>query len=108
MSGNVPFRAVHVDDLSRQRRRSSTCVSQQRPIRFDEGSLQLSNDPGCAIYRRLSEALTKQASPIHHGKEEAEAAETLKHLKKYGADLVAFMTDKDGRLKEKFEKVFIT
>lgn len=100
MSGNVPFRATHVDDLRRHQH--------HRPsLRLDEGSLQMTNDPTCSIYRRLSETLQKQVRP-RQSISEVEEGEKLEYLKKYGADLVEFMKDKDGRLKEKFDKVFIT
>ena len=67
----------------------------------------MSNDPTSSIYRRLSETLQKQVRP-RPSISEAEEEEKLEYLKKYGADLVEFMKDKDGRLKEKFDKVFIT
>lgn len=67
----------------------------------------MTNDPTCSIYRRLSETLQKQVRP-RQSISEVEEGEKLEYLKKYGADLVEFMKDKDGRLKEKFDKVFIT
>ena len=73
-------------------------------------SAQWLKNPGYAtgsIYRRLSEALQKQAQS-RPPPSFSEHEEKLKHLKKYGADFVKFIADKNGRLKEKFDKVLIT
>ena len=74
----------------------------RRPVRFDEGSLQLFNDPSTTIFRQLNESL-RQKSSVHTDDDE----EKMKLCEKFGPDLVAFMTDRHGRIKAKYEKVFI-
>jgi hypothetical protein len=70
-----------------------------------EGSLQMTNDPNSVFYRRLSESLGKRCptkTPL------TDEEEKFKLFEKYGPELVEFLKDKDGHLKSKFDKVFIT
>lgn len=94
--------AQHVDDLGRKH---SIDISDRRHFQVDEGSLQMANDPNSSFYRRLSETL-RQRGPIKPPLNEEE--EKLKAFEKYDPKLVEFLKDKDGNLKSKFDKVFIT
>jgi hypothetical protein len=98
----VVHNAQHIDDLGRKH---SISTIERRHIRFDEGSLQMTNDPNSTIYRRLSESLG-QKGPIEIRPTEEE--EKLKLFEPYGPELVEFLKDREGRLKPKFDKVFIT
>jgi hypothetical protein len=98
----VVFNSKHIDDFGRKR---SVDISNRKDLRFDEGSLQLTNDPNSIIYRRLSETLGQRVAKETHLTEEEEK---LKHFEKYGPKLVEFVKDKDGHLKSKFDKAFIT
>ena len=82
-------------------RRRSMIERGRRPVRFDEGSLQLFNDPSTTIFRQLNESL-RQKSSVN-----ADEEEKAKLCEKFGPDLVEFMTDRHGRIKAKYEKVFI-
>jgi hypothetical protein len=96
------YNAQHIDDLGRKH---SIDVNERRHVRFDEGSLQMTNDPNSVFYRRLSESLEKRRptkTPL------TDEEEKFKLFEKYGPELVEFLKDKDGHLKSKFDKVFIT
>jgi hypothetical protein len=92
----------HVDDLGR---RYSIDIHERRNFRFDECSLQMTNDPNSVFYRRLSETLQK---PVSIEMPPTVEEEKFKLFKQYGSELVEFLKDKDGHLKSKFDKVFIT
>ena len=97
------YNAQNVDDLGRKH---SISTHERRHSRFDEGSLQMTNDPNSAFYRRLSETLQKQ-NPIEIPSTKEEG-EKFKLFEQYGPELVEFMKDREGHLKTKFDKVFIT
>ena len=92
----------HIDDHSR---RSSIDTNERRHLRFDECSLQMTNDPNSSFYRRLSQTLEKRNSLQTPS---AEEVEKFKLFEQYGPELVEFLKDKDGHIKAKFDKVFIT
>lgn len=98
----VVHNSQHVDDIGR---RNSIYTRERKNLQFDEGSLQLTNDPNSIIYRRLSETLGERGQiniPL------TEEEEKFKLFEKYGPKLVEFVKDRDGHLKSKFDKVFIT
>ncbi|CAF0937838.1 unnamed protein product [Didymodactylos carnosus] len=98
----VVHNAQHVDDLGRKR---STGTNETRCTRFDESGLQMTNDPNSVFYRRLSETLQKQ---VRKENRTANEEEKFQSLEKYGPELVEFLKDREGHLKSKFDKVFIT
>lgn len=97
----VVFNSQHIDDLNRK---SIHCINERKLLRFDEGSLQMTNDPNSVFYRRLSQLLKSNRLTEAHANEEMEK---LKSFEKYGPELVEFIKDREGRLKSKFDKVFI-
>jgi hypothetical protein len=99
----VVFNPQHIDDFGRKH--SIDTSERKKDLRFDEGSLQLTNDPNSIIYRRLSETLGQRVALETQLTEEEEK---FKQFEKYGPKLVEFIKDKDGHLKSKFDKVFIT
>jgi len=96
------YNSQHIDDL---RRKHSIDMNERKNLQFDECSLQMTNDPNSVFYRRLSETLGKRG-PIETPPTEEE--EKFKLFEQYGPELVEFLKDKDGHLKSKFDKVFIT
>lgn len=92
----------HIDD---QGRKNSININERKNFQLDECSLQMTNDPNSVFYRRLSVTLGKQ-DPIETPPNEEE--EKFKLFEQYGPKLVEFLKDKDGHLKSKFDKVFIT
>lgn len=92
----------HIDDHGRK---NSTDINERKHFQFDECSLQMTNDPNSIYYRRLSVTLGKQEPPPTPPTDEEEK---FKLFQQYGPKLVEFLKDKDGHLKAKFDKVFIT
>lgn len=99
----IVYNAQHIDDLGRKH---SINTQERRHSRLDEGSLQMTNDPNSVFYRRLSETLQQQNPNEIHSKKEEE--DKFKLFEQYGPELVEFMKDREGHLKTKFDKVFIT
>ncbi|CAF1069630.1 unnamed protein product [Rotaria sp. Silwood1] len=98
----VVFSAQHVDDISRK---LPTGKTERRHLRVDEGSLQMTNDPNSVFYRLLSEQLQNTTSTDTRSTYEKEK---LKPFEQYGPELVEFLKDREGNLKSKYDKVFIT
>lgn len=96
------FNSQHVDDLGGKYSKKYT--NNRRILKLDEGSLQMTNDPNSIFYRILSETLQNKTSTDAR---EAEEMEKLKLFEKFRPELVEFLTDKEGHLKTKFDKVFI-
>lgn len=92
----------HIDDLGRKH---SLTIPPKRDLQFDECSLQMMTDPNSVIYRRLSESLGQR--PPSATPRPTDNEEKLKFFEPYGPDLLAFVKDKDGNLKPKYDKVFI-
>lgn len=98
----LTYRSEDIDKIEGRRR--SIMLKERRPIRFDEGSLHLINDPSASIYRRLNETLQNKTPT--DGALLAEQ-EKLKFCEKYGPELLEFMKDRKGNLKSKYDKTFI-
>lgn len=91
----------HIDDLGRRRPMSAN----ERRYLLDEGSLLMTNDPNSLFYWHLRETL-KQQNPIDTRLIREE--EKFKLFEKYDPELIEFLKDRDGHLKSRFDKVFIT
>ncbi|CAF2640562.1 unnamed protein product [Rotaria sp. Silwood2] len=98
----VVFSPQHVDDFTRK---YSIGTYERRHIRVDEGSLLMTNDPNSIFYRLLSEQLQNTGSIDTRSTYEKEK---LKLFEKYDPELVKFLKDREGNLKSKYDKVFIT
>lgn len=98
----VVFNSQHIDDCGRKH---SIDTNPRKDLRIDEGSLLMTNDPNSIFYRHLNEKLQNQGTATTLLNDEKEK---LKLFEKYGPELVEFLKDKDGNLKSKFDKVFIT
>lgn len=98
----VVYESQHIDDRARKH---SMDVHDRRILHLDECSLQMTNDPNSSSYRRLSEVLGKRI-PMQTPANEEE--NKLKLFENCTPELKAFLKDKDGCLKTKFDKAFIT
>ncbi|CAF1037524.1 unnamed protein product [Rotaria sordida] len=98
----VVFNSQHVDDLNRKYSISS---NEPRHLRIDEGSLQMTNDPNSVFYRRLSQQLQNTSPADARSTYEKEK---LKFFDQYDSKLVEFLKDREGNLKSKYDKAFIT
>ena len=95
--------AYRCEDLNHLERRISFG---RRDARVDEGSLQMTNDPQSIFYRHVVERLERPVAI--HARMNVDDQDKLKFFEKYGPELVEFVKDRNGHLKSKFDKAFIT
>jgi hypothetical protein len=105
----VVYAACHVDDIQTLHRPKKGEES-FRPLRhFDESGLHFTDDARTSVfYQQLSEAMeggeNTTLSRQHASEEKAKWA----LYDQYGPELIEFLTDRRGRFKRQFDKVFIT
>ena len=105
----VVYAACHVDDIQTLHKPNKGEGSFQSLRYFDESGLHFTNDPQkSTFFQQLSEAMesgeTTALSRHHLAEEKAKWA----LFEQYGPELIEFLTDRRGRLKKQFNKVFIT
>ena len=64
----------------------------------------MTNDPRSVFYQPIVERLDRPATINTR----MNVDDKLKFFEKYGPELVAFVKDRNGQLKSKFDKTFIT
>ncbi|CAF0791389.1 unnamed protein product [Didymodactylos carnosus] len=98
----VVFASCHVDDLERKH---LTLNDETKYSRFDESGCHMSDDPQSIFYQRLSQTLKQQVPKENRTNDDEEKFQLFDQ---YGPELVAFLRDRNGNFKQKFDKVFIT
>ena len=97
------YKCSHIDD--RTRKKPLDC-SNQIDLIVHQTSLLLTMDPNCLCYQNLRKILNDRTVNNNLIKEYHQ--DKLNQLEKYGHELIEFVKDQDGRLKSKYDKVFIT
>jgi hypothetical protein len=103
----VVYAACHVDDIQTLHRPKKGEESFRPLRRFDESGLHFTNDARTStFYRQLSEVMEGGENTALSRQQAAD--EKAKWLEQYGPELIQFLTDRHGRFKKQFDKVFIT
>ncbi|CAF1329434.1 unnamed protein product [Rotaria magnacalcarata] len=106
----VVYAACHVDDIQTLHKPRKGEES-FRPLRhFDESGLHFTDDARQSIfYQQLSEAMAGGGENTSQARRQT-ADEKAKWalFAQYGSELIDFLTDRHGRFKRQYDKVFIT
>ncbi|CAF1086777.1 unnamed protein product [Rotaria sp. Silwood1] len=105
----VVYAACHVDDIQTLHKPRKGEES-FRPLRhFDESGLHFTNDARTSIFfQQLSEAMEGGENTAQSRRQAAEDKAKWALFEQYGPELIEFLTDRRGRFKRQFDKVFIT
>ncbi|CAF1301394.1 unnamed protein product [Rotaria sordida] len=105
----VVYAPCHVDDIQTLHKPKKGDES-FRPLRyFDESGLHFTNDARTSIFfQQLSEALEGGENTAQSRRQAAEEKAKWALFEQYGSELIEFLTDRRGRFKRQFDKVFIT
>jgi hypothetical protein len=105
----VVYAACHVDDIQTLHRPKKGEES-FRPLRhFDESGLHFTDDARTSVfYQQLSEAMEGGENTTVSRQQASEEKAKWALYDQYGPELIEFLTDRRGRFKRQFDKVFIT
>jgi hypothetical protein len=105
----VVFSACHVDDIQTLHRPKQGEEAFQ-PLRgVDESGLHLTDDARRSVFfKQLSEAMGGGEDTALSRQKSADEKAKWALFEQYGPELIAFLTDRHGRFKRRFDKVFIT
>jgi hypothetical protein len=105
----VVYAACHVDDIQtlHKPRKGEEAF---RPLeRVDESGLHLTDDARTStFYKQLSEAMGGGENTAQSRQKAADDRAKWALFEQYGSELIDFLTDRHGRFKKRFDKVFIT
>jgi hypothetical protein len=105
----VVYAPCHVDDIQTLHKARKGEES-FRPLRhFDESGLHFTNDTRTSVFfQQLSEVMNGGENTFLSRQKTAEDKTKWALFEQYGPELIEFLTDRRGRLKRQFDKVFIT
>ena len=105
----VVFAACHVDDIQtlHKPRKGEEAF---RPLeRVDQSGLHLTDDARTStFYKQLSEAIEGGEDTAQSRQKAIDDRAKWALFEQYGPELIEFLTDRHGRFKKRFDKVFIT
>lgn len=105
----VVYATCHVDDIPRlyKPRKGDDAF---RPLQnFDESGLHFTNDARKSVFfQQLAQAMEAGDTSTFSQQPAAEDRAKWALFEQYGPELVSFLTDRRGRFKKEFDKVFIT
>lgn len=105
----VVYAACHVDDIQTLHKPKKGEETFQPLRRFDESGLHFTNDARTStFFRQLSEAMEGGENTALTRQKAAEEKAKWALFEQYGPELIEFLTDRHGRFKRRFDKVFIT
>jgi len=105
----VVYAACHVDDIQTLHKPRKGEESFQPLRRFDESGLHFTDDARTSVFfQQLSEAMEGGENTALSRRQAAEEKAKWALFEQYGPELIEFLTDRHGRFKRQFDKVFIT
>ena len=105
----VVYAASHVDDIQRLHRPRKGEESYQQFRRFDESGLHFTDDARTStFFRQLADVMEDSEDNAQSRRQAAEDKAKWALFEQYGPELIEFLTDRRGRFKRQFDKVFIT
>lgn len=105
----VVYAACHVDDIQTLHRPRKGEESYQPLRRFDESGLHFTDDARTStFFRQLADVMEDGENTNQSRHQTAEDKAKWALFEQYGPELIEFLTDRRGRFKRQFDKVFIT
>lgn len=105
----VVYAACHVDDIQTLHRPRKGEESYQPLRRFDESGLHFTDDARkSTFFRQLADVMEDGEDNAQARRQAAEEKAKWALFEQYGPELIEFLTDRRGRFKRQFDKVFIT
>jgi len=105
----VVYAACHVDDIQTLHRPQKGEEAFRPLQRFDESGLHFTDDARTStFFKQLSEAMEGGEDTAQSRQKAADEKAKWALFEQYGSELIEFLTDRRGRFKRQFDKVFIT
>lgn len=105
----VVYAACHVHDIQTLHKPRKGEESFRPLRRFDESGLHFTDDARTStFYQQLAEAIEGGENTALTRQQAAEEKAKWALFEQYGSELIEFLTDRHGRFKRQFDKVFIT
>jgi hypothetical protein len=105
----VVYAACHVDDIQTLHRPKKGEESFRPLHRFDESGLHLTNDARTStFFQQVSDIMESGENTTLSRQQAADEKAKWLLFEQYGPELIQFLTDRHGRFKKQFDKVFIT